>query len=119
MTGAEILARARGVGIVIWLDGGRVGLRGPADLLPAIKQQIVEKKNDVIAALAAEAADYILADLAELDHLIGEMCDRFGLSGSAREELHARRRSMASCRVREELEALRRVLASDRQKEPA
>jgi hypothetical protein len=57
MTTAHLLAELRRRGVVLFLEGGTVRYRAPAGALDQdLKQALAERKAEVVAVLAGEAA---------------------------------------------------------------
>lgn len=108
MSVAQILSKARAMGVQLILNGDGVKLRGPAESIAAIKPELAARKPEIVAYLrraandAPDLAHYPVADgpympyvvplsservaglLADLRATIGKLADREGWTGDQR-----------------------------------
>lgn len=109
MSAAEILLRARTLGVRLWIEGDRVKMKGPAEALAELKPEIAANKPEIMAFLKAGggalidpdggaylpwgpylSADDVFRLRAELAELIEDMADAEDWTPAYRDEVLAR-----------------------------
>lgn len=118
MAPAEVLDVVRRAGVSLRAEEGRLIASPKNSVTPELRKMLQENKATLLKCLSGtdvadvalpegDGGDYTEADLAQMDRLIGELCELEGRDDTERRALQDERRRMAPVNVLRALAALR------------
>ena len=100
--------------ISVTVAAGRLKVSGPAGAItPEIRQQLAERRDDLVSLLESgdgDALPYTVADLEQFDRLIRRYCEILSHPATKREDLLAARRRMRPALIAGELAEFRALV---------